>query len=518
IAKPSDAESSLLAGAAVDRAPPTLDASALLEVARNETANSGSGSSDATRNLLPLTAETQHSATINPLLTASTSAPPSGHAPIAARNDSALSVVSGSLTKGRQLMVGGLVVAAALAAWFAFRPHAVAVVSTSSTGPTLPTKSDSLSLREDSTHVVTPPDSLQDTTRVAAADTSAVKASDTASVAPPAPPAPTTAPPPPPTPPPAVASRIALGDITSNPLVVGEHIRLRAQARSAAGARLPNAKLSWRAEPPGILRVSDRGELAAIAPGSATVVVASGKATLRKDFRVVPATLTSLKLFVYSPLKRGDSTTYRVTASDQRGHPFSTDGVRWSSNNDRVLSIDNRGVAHAKKKGVASIRATLGPLTTALDVRVDDPADALQSTSPASSPSSPTSSAIPAFPELEMRGKVQECLKALRTRDSERMRVLAGSPATDPSSPLEHLLSLMRPKDAKFQLLNTYFSDASRVSGTRATLDYGVRVGWLKLTGEEADSRLNFRALYEVKDNAWRFGWCAPQNGANLTR
>ena len=25
-------------------------------------------------------------------------------------------------------------------------------------------------------------------------------------------------------------------------------------------------------------------------------------------------------------------------------------------------------------------------------------------------------------------------------------------------------------------------------------------------------------SFYEVKDNAWRFGWCAPQNGANLTR
>lgn len=401
------------------------------------------------------------------------------------------------------------------------RPIPVApTVDSTSVAPALGAGADSTGIARDS--VNTAVNATVNTTATAAVPPGEPPATPPKPIAPPAPTAL------------AVAASVTVSGLPNDAMSVGERVRLRAQAKTAAGARMPNATYSWRVEPSGIARVSARGELEALAPGTATIVVSSGKATARQEVTIIAATLASLKLFVRSPLHIGDTATFYVRATDQRGHPFPASDVTWNSSNDRVLSVDAVGVATARKKGGAKVRASLGALSTTLEVKVEDRATAFdakaeerggtsggsRATIPGSgtTPASPGANEIPSFSEASVRDQLQACLTALRKRDTERVRVLAGTPVTGEASPLEQLLAVMRPKEAKFQLLNTDLSRPTRVAGSRATLDFRVRVGWINNAGKDAESWLDYRALFEPKDGAWRMSWCAPRGSANLTR
>ncbi len=81
-------------------------------------------------------------------------------------------------------------------------------------------------------------------------------------------------PPPPPPPPSSVVATVEVIPVTST-LAPGDSVQLVATAKTASGAVVSNATVTWTSSAPNVATVSAGGKLAAVAPGNATITAAA---------------------------------------------------------------------------------------------------------------------------------------------------------------------------------------------------------------------------------------------------
>jgi len=318
---------------------------------------------------------------------------------------------------------------------------------------------------------------------------------------------------------PKVAARVSISGLSRDTLLIGERVRLRGAVRDSAGERLPEALVTWFVDPATIAAISPRGELEAIGPGWATVVARSGAAQESKRIAIVSPAAVSLTLQLPARLGERDRMQLNATAVDQRGRPYPTTGIAWSTPDWRILRIEpGSAIATPRRRGSATVVATLDGVEARQVVEIVARTEAAPNPGASTPATTPPAASGPAYSEGDGREQLRDFLAALRRGDADRVRVLSGvaSGSADPS--LEQLLSLMRQRDARFQVLNVDTSRPTRVSATTANLDYRVRLGWRRLDGSTAEEWLDFRALFEVREGAWRLARTAPVTAGNLTR
>ena len=81
-------------------------------------------------------------------------------------------------------------------------------------------------------------------------------------------------PPPPPPPPSSVVATVEVIPVTST-LAPGDSVQLVATAKTASGAVVSNATVTWTSSAPNVATVSAGGKLTAVAPGNATITAAA---------------------------------------------------------------------------------------------------------------------------------------------------------------------------------------------------------------------------------------------------
>ncbi|MGE3616220.1 MAG: Ig-like domain-containing protein [Gemmatimonadales bacterium] len=153
----------------------------------------------------------------------------------------------------------------------------------------------------------------------------------------------------------------------SGDLVVGERTVLEAVLRDSRGQPLDGRIVTWTSSNPAIASVSDRGEVAGLAPGQVTIAAASGGHTGSALITIseAPAQRIALSPAAFSLLV-GQSLPLSIVVIDALGNQLGVEGVTWSSSAPQVATVAD-GIVTAVSPGTASIRASMdGATATAL--------------------------------------------------------------------------------------------------------------------------------------------------------
>jgi hypothetical protein len=157
---------------------------------------------------------------------------------------------------------------------------------------------------------------------------------------------------------PGAAARVAIAPRVTR-LVVGQRLRLDAQAYSAAGDERAD-RITWRSSAPTRLRVSAEGVATALAPGRAIVSASAGEATEQLAIDVIGNTIASLEVTPPSAQARqGDVILFKVTPKDASGRTIQGLTTAWSVAPGRG-QIDDDGAFVGYEPGTYLVTATIG--------------------------------------------------------------------------------------------------------------------------------------------------------------
>lgn len=129
-----------------------------------------------------------------------------------------------------------------------------------------------------------------------------------------------------------------------------------------------------------------KGIVKAKGEGTAVITAKSGSKKARVKVKVVPKTVKTTKLTL-SPSK-----TFKLTVGDRKAVKAtlkprnSTQGVKWSSSDKEVATVNSKGVVTAKGEGTAKITAKSGTKKASVKVKVTGPAQPEPTATPAPEP------------------------------------------------------------------------------------------------------------------------------------
>lgn len=155
---------------------------------------------------------------------------------------------------------------------------------------------------------------------------------------------------------------------------LGESRQLRADFRDAGGSPAEGVSTIWTSENERVVTVDARGIVTSVGDGTASVTVegqglrATAAATVQQVVASVMVTPTRAKLGVV-----GESVQFTADILDARGHAVAGASVAWSSSNEGVATVDQRGLATAVGGGRTTIDATAGRIVGGADLSVDLP-------------------------------------------------------------------------------------------------------------------------------------------------
>lgn len=138
-------------------------------------------------------------------------------------------------------------------------------------------------------------------------------------------------------------------NVKEKEMVIGQTYRLKVKNTSE--------KVTWKATKPDIVKVSKNGTVEAKKPGRTSVKATVAGKTLKCIIEVVKPELSSDEEYLYV----GESTKLKVTRHKTK--------VKWKTSNKAVVTVDQTGKIKAKKKGKATITATVNQ--TKLKCRVE---------------------------------------------------------------------------------------------------------------------------------------------------
>jgi len=155
------------------------------------------------------------------------------------------------------------------------------------------------------------------------------------------------------------------GPLTS----IGEERQLMARPLDAAG-RAVAARVTWVSSNPRAVAIDADGLATAAGNGDASVGAFAGGAL----GSVLLSVRQSAAALVVEPARAaievGEIAAFSVRASDPRGNPADVSGLRWSSGDPAIASIDSRGLATGKAPGVTVVSAAAEGRAASAELRV----------------------------------------------------------------------------------------------------------------------------------------------------
>lgn len=163
--------------------------------------------------------------------------------------------------------------------------------------------------------------------------------------------------------------------LDSADVIVGDTIRIVAEARDANGQVVPGIRLSFSTSDPAVATVTDDGLVTAVDFGEAEIAVGiAGEASLRSA-PLAPSysavTVNSRSTFrmrgvpriVITPgeqtLDQGVTSQYSASVTNVRGQGLTRVRMRWSSSDPSIAGIDATGLVTTQNEGDTDIRVTV---------------------------------------------------------------------------------------------------------------------------------------------------------------
>jgi hypothetical protein len=174
------------------------------------------------------------------------------------------------------------------------------------------------------------------------------------------------------------AAKVEIVPLTE-PMIVGEQLKLDAKVLDASGGQNKDARLIWRSDNPAVAMVDSAGQVSALATGKATISANADEVSGKLLIEIVSGDLHSLKLEPLSATARtGEVIRFAALAKTAEGAPAKFAKVRWSVNGEGALiQSDGRFVAEFPGKfevtasaGEQSVKSvvTVSPRSVALEL------------------------------------------------------------------------------------------------------------------------------------------------------
>ncbi len=145
-------------------------------------------------------------------------------------------------------------------------------------------------------------------------------------------------------------------------LVVGDTVRLAAEAFDENGHTVRGAVSSWSSSDSAVAAVDTRGLVTALSPGHAVISAASGPATGNMELVVTAPLPTAIKITptMVALAALGDTVRLAAEVRDQRGRVIEGAAALWSSLDEAVVTVDSAGLVTAVGGGMTRVAATAG--------------------------------------------------------------------------------------------------------------------------------------------------------------
>lgn len=279
------------------------------------------------------------------------------------------------------------------------------------------------------------------------------------------------------------------------------------------------SRVSWTSQSPAIASVNSSGRVTARRTGRVTITaqVDTQKAIieLTVEPRSVVAAARDTPTTVAQPpiaevdaignirgpirLKVGDSAAYSAVAQLSDGSTTSDRPFRWSSSDDRVLSIDAAtGRAHASGAGEVSVTVHLEGIVKALGISI---AEAVAKRDIVTPPP-------PADPAASVPAAVDACYA--RVLDQTALEQLATMGTASERSAAADLATLIR----RSSQVRVTKSDPGNLTlqGNRGSVDFSVNVTYRSRFGPTARDIFVVRSLMELRGSTWQVSTCRVIN------
>ncbi len=169
---------------------------------------------------------------------------------------------------------------------------------------------------------------------------------------------------------------------TSESLLVGATVRVRASVEDGSGLAMAGEPVSWSSEDPMVATVegfNEEGEVTGVAAGTAVIQANAGGVS--GTFTVLVSEPAVGELAVTSPrreLQFGETVTLAAVLTDEDGQRVTDPDLTWSSSNSRVVDVDPMtGIVNARGLGRAQVTAIAGDRSGTVSLTVVGRVDAV---------------------------------------------------------------------------------------------------------------------------------------------
>ena len=162
-------------------------------------------------------------------------------------------------------------------------------------------------------------------------------------------------------------------------LLVGDTLRLSAEATDANGHAVEETEFAWESGDAAITAVDATGLVTAVGAGEAEITATSSGVTGRAVVRVVAPVPTTVAVTpdTMGLTALGQSAQFAAEVRDQAGRVMTDASVSWTSGDTAVAVVDSTGSVTAIGNGTATITAVAGEVSGTAAITVDQAVSAV---------------------------------------------------------------------------------------------------------------------------------------------
>ncbi|MXY47872.1 MAG: hypothetical protein F4Y38_01095 [Gemmatimonadetes bacterium] len=180
-----------------------------------------------------------------------------------------------------------------------------------------------------------------------------------------------TSPPSPPPPPAPVPTSIEITPSSATLNAIDQTVQLAPEVLDENGAEIADASVTWTSGAVDVATVSDQGLVTAVNNGSAVITAQSGSLSASASITV---SQVPVRIVFADQLMQTDTGQWiaEATVQDRNGHPVAGAEVTWSSSDESVVTINDKGVVTEVSSGRAEITARSGDLSASIGYHVSE--------------------------------------------------------------------------------------------------------------------------------------------------
>ena len=155
----------------------------------------------------------------------------------------------------------------------------------------------------------------------------------------------------------------------AQPIEIGDCIVIDAVPRTQSGARATHVRLTWSSSNDDVATVDAAGVVTAKRVGSVAITASAGSIESTVEIVVVAPHVAAIEIEAPGEIRSGSRATMSARTLDRHGDPIDAP-VTWTSRNESVASVTERGTLIAKRRGSAVIVAESGGVARAVTVTI----------------------------------------------------------------------------------------------------------------------------------------------------